>query len=204
MMDRLERLQHNYLLLVPELRDKQYTDQLRMMNIQSLERWYDWYRAIYVRKALHGLVPRMGLIEEHDRDHRLGLKVQVPRTKTKLRLESFAVRGPEVFNSLPKELRNETGSMEMFKKKLDEFLYSIPDIQRITAGSSLHSNSLQSQIKGWTWQLRMWWLHLRSVSVMVGCYFFVLCILNYNIVWRLSLFPCHWQKYRPEALGPSP
>ena len=48
----------------------------------------------------------MGLIEEHDRDHRLGLKVQVPRTKTKLRSESFAVRGPEVFNSLPKELRN--------------------------------------------------------------------------------------------------
>ena len=38
MMDRLERLQRNYLLLVPELRDKQYTDQLRMMNIQSLER----------------------------------------------------------------------------------------------------------------------------------------------------------------------
>ena len=38
MMDRLECLQRNYLLLVPELRDKQYTDQLRMMNIQSLER----------------------------------------------------------------------------------------------------------------------------------------------------------------------
>ena len=110
---------------------------------------------IYIRKALCGLVPRMGLIEEHDHDHRLGLKVQVPRTKTKLRSESFAVRGPEVFNSLPKELRNETGSMETFKKKLDEFLYLIPDIPRITAGSSLHSNSLQSQIKGWTWQLRM-------------------------------------------------
>ena len=86
----------------------------------------------------------MGLIEEHDRDHRLGLKVQVPRTKTKLRSESFDVRGPEVFNSLPKELRNKTGSIEMFKKKLDEFLYLIPDILRITVGSSLHSNSLQS------------------------------------------------------------
>ena len=97
----------------------------------------------------------MGLIEEHDRDHRLGLKVQVPRTKTKLRSELFSVRGTEVLNSLPKELRNETGSMETFKKKLDEFLYLIPDIPRITAGSSLHSNSLQSQIKGWTWQLRM-------------------------------------------------
>ena len=155
LMDRLERVQRNYLLLVPELRNMKYTDQLRMMNIQSLERRYDRYHVIYVRKALLGLVPRMGLIEEHDRDHRLGLRLKVPRTTNKLREESFVVRGPEAFNCLPKDLRNEIGSMDTFKKKLDEFLFLIPDIPRIAVGSYIHLNSLKNQIKGWTWQMRM-------------------------------------------------
>ena len=40
---------------------------------------------------------------------------------------SFPIRGPNLFNSLPKGLRNFEGSVDTFKRHLDKFLSEIPD-----------------------------------------------------------------------------
>ena len=45
----------------------------------------------------------------------------------RLKEDSFAVRGPRLFNVIPSELRNFTGTADTFKRKLDLFLKDIPD-----------------------------------------------------------------------------
>ena len=65
---------------------------------------------------------------------RRGLQCQIPpivssaraRIKT-LADQSFAVRGPKLFNELPKNLRTTECSFNVFKGRLDKFLLNVPD-----------------------------------------------------------------------------
>ena len=139
--------------IIPSLRGINYTDQLKKMNIQSIERRFDRYRILYTRKALLGLVPTLGLSLSHDAGHRLGRMVQISKSNSKLKSDSFIIKGPETFNSLPKDIRNLDCSMETFKAKLDNFLQLIPDVPRIAVGHSYQSNSLKDQINNWKWRL---------------------------------------------------
>ena len=61
--------------------------------------------------------------------------------------KSFIVHGPNLFNSLPKEIREFTGTLESFKVKLDLFLKSVPDKPSLPHyDQSARSNSLLDQI----------------------------------------------------------
>ena len=86
---------------------------------------------------------------------RNGVTMEVPSHKgmSILRRDSFSVRGPELFNVIPKDLRDLKISMDNFKEKLDQFLSLLPDSPRIDAGSRLHSNELDTVIRKWTWSL---------------------------------------------------
>ena len=45
-----------------------------------------------------------------------------------LREQSFQVHGPQLFNSLPKQIRNLTKiTIDEFKEKIDKFLEDVPD-----------------------------------------------------------------------------
>ena len=64
------------------------------------------------------------------------------RIKT-LRTESFVIKGPRIFNSLPQEIRSFTGGT--FKSRLDAYLKTVPDeplIPGYTAARRVESNSL--------------------------------------------------------------
>ena len=58
---------------------------------------------------------------EHDESHRLSWKVKLSKFNTKLKQDSFRIRGPTTFNVLPKDLRSLEGSMDLYKVKLDNF-----------------------------------------------------------------------------------
>ena len=80
-----------------------------------------------------GCVPNMGIEVANDENHRKGLKLIIGDKKnmSKLRLNLFIIRGPKIFNSLPTDdLRTRSGSMETYKKLLNEFLTLIMDITR--------------------------------------------------------------------------
>ena len=112
---------------------------------------------MYVRKCLLGLVPSCGIETVHSEDHRNGLMVK-PVDKRKMsnhRSQSFISRGPELFNSLPKDLRTLKGSMDMFKKNLDSFLELIEDVTRLEESRSYTNNSLDKRIDEWTWRLNL-------------------------------------------------
>ena len=108
--------------MIPSLRVLCYTKQLKKLNIQSIEQRFDIYRILYTRKALLRLFPSLGPSLSHDTGHRLGRMVQISKSKSKLKSDSFIIKGPETFNALPKDIRNLDCTMETFKAKLDNFL----------------------------------------------------------------------------------
>ncbi|CAL4060962.1 unnamed protein product, partial [Meganyctiphanes norvegica] len=63
-----------------------------------------------------------------------------------IRYASFGVRGPRLFNTLPKSIKNITGcSVDTFKHSLDKYLSTVPDepqIRGYTANRRTENNSL--------------------------------------------------------------
>ena len=114
-----------------------YWERLRILKMNSQQRRFERYRIIYTWKILEGLVPNCGLIKTTS--DRTGRKCTIPPVKSKtrqslksLRYQSFQVHGPQLFNSLPKFVRNTTKcGVEEFKEKLDQYLSNIPDQPKI-------------------------------------------------------------------------
>ena len=115
----------------------------------SLQRRRERYVILYVHKILHNQVPND--VELCFQDHpRLGVKATVPpiprnRSKTRLFDSSFAVRGPGLWNLLPKWLNN-IDSFDAFKANLDKFLLGIPDMPPTSGYTCPNSNSLSCWI----------------------------------------------------------
>ena len=131
-MIQIENLQRNYLRKIIGPRNCNYWDRLKIAQMQSQERRLERYRIIYVWKILEGLVPNCGI--ETTLNERLGRFCKLPDLKkcptkiSRLRENSFQVRAPQLFNSLPKELRDKSKcSLEDFKELLDNHLSRIPD-----------------------------------------------------------------------------
>ena len=62
---------------------------------------------------------------------------------------SLVVKGPKLFNKLPRYLRDFSGNLEEFKKTLDDFLVDIPDqpvLPTAEYAQSVTSNSLLEKI----------------------------------------------------------
>lgn len=137
--------------------EKSYWARLKKFKLYSLERRRERYTLIYVWKILEGLVPN---INSNDGIRpvvfpRLGrlcfVKARNSRATAALqtiRYNFISIRGPLLFNALPKELRNLSGcSVLTFKRQLDKLLTSLPD-EPCVPGSMTNcaSNSFKDQI----------------------------------------------------------
>ena len=114
-----------------------YWQRLKRLRIFSLERRRERYMILYIYKIIIGLCPNPGF----DRIPMNRRTTILPKCSLRaedwvktIRQNSFFVRAPQLFNSLPEELRNvkipETPSKDCvveYKKKLDEYLWRIPD-----------------------------------------------------------------------------
>ena len=133
----LEMVQVSFVNKISGMYEYDYWQQLKILKLNSLERRRERYVVIYVWKLLEGLVPNFGIEEAHNK--RKGRYCVVPIVKTKgsiriqsLRFNSFGVRGPRIFNSLPQKLRDMSGcSLDTFKRALDSHLKNIPDEPRV-------------------------------------------------------------------------
>ena len=98
-------------------------------------------------KIVEGLVPNCGLEVTHS--ERRGREIQVPIAKgsqkvKSLREQIFQVSGGNIYNSLPKSIRNlKKVSVEEFKSKLDKYLELIPDEPKV--GTYIPSVCISSQ-----------------------------------------------------------
>ena len=141
-MRKLERIQANFTMRMRCAKNdsgtkRDYWQRLKHLNLYSIQRRFERYTVIYVWKILHEIVHNPGLEfkNEGPAQSRLGIACIVPKCTSKLRENSFLVRGPKLFNSLPKDIREfaydngiqQQQAINNFKKRLDEYLALIPD-----------------------------------------------------------------------------
>ena len=134
-----------------------YWEQLSELSLYSLERRRERYIILYVWRILEKLTPNFndpekGGIKEKWNDRRGRVcnvpivSRQAPAAVQRARYSSFAIIGPKLFNSLPREIRNISGcELDEFKRKLDKYLKTVPD-EPLVVGYTMYrraeSNSL--------------------------------------------------------------
>ena len=113
-----------------------YWERLDTLGLYSLQRRRERYRIIYVWKILENLVPNVGSDKiqsrssiRHGRMCVVSLPLKNAPAEVKRLVEaSFTVHAGNLFNALPKSIRNLTNvDLSTFKKKLDGYLSSIAD-----------------------------------------------------------------------------
>lgn len=132
----IEKIQANYTRRIQlSSNDLDYWERLKELKLYSIERRFERYMIIYLWKILHELVDNPGIKFRPNQETRRGVLSKVASYTRQLRENSFMVRGPNLFNKLPKDLRNfpyidrinPQKSIDTFKKHLDSFLSTIPD-----------------------------------------------------------------------------
>ena len=160
-IQQIEEIQKSFTRKIPLPGRENYWNRLRSLHMYSLERRRERYRIIYVWKILENIVPNL-TVERNEikttTSLRSGRQCVIPTISksattriSSLREGSLCVNGAQLFNALPKHIRNLTGvELPEFKKKLDEFLSTIPDEPQspgYTAARQAKSNSLLHMIR---------------------------------------------------------
>ena len=82
-----------------------YFQRLKALRLYSIERRFERYSIIYMWKIRKGIVINPGIEWDNNEGSRLGLTAKVPKYTNKLKEHSFFVKGPKLFNMLPKEIK---------------------------------------------------------------------------------------------------
>ena len=158
-IQKLEMVQRSFIRKIDDIRHLDYWAQLKKLHLYSLERRRERYIMIYIWHILEHQVPDItsGKIFSINEGGRLGRKSSFPPISNnapseikKIRYASLSMKGPQLFNILPAEIRNlNSCSVEVFKRALDRFLTNVPDeplIPGYTAMRRADSNSLLDMI----------------------------------------------------------
>ena len=119
-----------------------YSQRLKALRMNSVQRRHERYKIIYLYKIKSGLVPNIS--ETHGikfyPNKRFGSTCHIPtfplynNKAMRARDNSFAVTASSLWNTLPREVRDVTGvSVDTFKRKLDKILKHYPDEPRCSA-----------------------------------------------------------------------
>ena len=130
----LEAIQRSFTSKISDTQHLDYWGRLQELDLYSLERRRERYAILYIYKILTGkCINNLNIqFRIHQRRGRLCHIERIrgtasTRVKT-LKENAFANRGPQLFNALPRHLRDSTEqSLENFKNRLDKFLRTIPD-----------------------------------------------------------------------------
>ena len=150
---KLESVARNFTSMIHGLEGMDYWERLESLHLFSQERRRERYRIIFLWKVAQGLVK--GYNATFSTSPRRGRVMVVsplinrgPASLRKAKESSLQVRGAQLFNILPRALRDiMTGTPEQFKKQLDDWLSSIPDQPTIPGRQrAASSNSLLDQV----------------------------------------------------------
>ena len=149
----LEAIQRSFTSRISDTQHLDYWARLCTLELYSLERRRERYAILYIYKILTGKTSNNLNIQFniHQRRGRLcHIKRIHPRAHTRIKTlkeNAFAIRGPRLFNALPRHLRDSTDDLEGFKTQLDKFLRTIPDQPKLPHYHlSAASNSIIDQL----------------------------------------------------------
>ena len=140
----IESLQRTFTSKISGLQHLSYWERLERLNMMSLQRHRERYLIIHMWKVRMAQVPNDLNIKFHYND-RLGLRAIVPKAPQShvgsVYQNSFAVKGPRLWNMLPKDLTL-ADNLESFKTTLDRLLLSFRDTPPISGDETQIPNSL--------------------------------------------------------------
>ena len=153
----IESIQRAFTAKIEEVQHLDYWERLEELKLYSLERRRERYMIIYAWQQLEGIKENIMKFDATRRGRgRLINSRVIPWTipkKNRTRVHNAPARKMErLFNKLPAKMRNITGvTTETFKRKLDEFLQTVPDRPRLCddkyiSGSNTQTNSILDQI----------------------------------------------------------
>ena len=150
----LELMQKAFVSRIEGMTELSYWDQLKKLQLYSLERRRERYQVIYTWRIIEGQVPNFDttpisttLSERRGRTcippHILS---SAPKRIQTIRFDSLTHKGPRLFNSLPRDIRDlQNCSTDTFKRALDRYLATVPDeplLPSLTQFRRCESNSL--------------------------------------------------------------
>ena len=143
----LESVQRTFTARISGLNSPNYWERLKSLKLMSLQRRRERYILLHMWKTLHGICPNDLQIKFTDHS-RLGIKAVVPaiaraakqRNQT-LYENSFAVLGPRLWNTLPKDL-TVINCQQTFKEMLSSYVSSISDLPPVRGYTCPNRNSL--------------------------------------------------------------
>ena len=141
---KLESTQRAFTRYISGCQGLSYWDRLKKLGLMSLQRRRERYVILHMWKIWQGAVPNDLDIQFYDHT-RLGTRCKIPAIKSNSTTlsssiydHSFAVRGPKLWNAIPKP-----PSFEVFKSKLTSHLMSIiPDLPPVPGYTTPNSNSI--------------------------------------------------------------
>ena len=156
-LQKLEGIQRTFTDKIEGLQDLNYWQRLEKLNLYSVHRRYERYIIIYIWKVLEGkTVPPESedIVAIHSiRNGRTCKKFQLPSGSCKQKTQqhnSLSRFGSRLFNILPQNIRDFSGSVESFKSRLDKYLLNLPDEPNVPgykASIAASSNSIIDQIQ---------------------------------------------------------
>ena len=150
----LESVSRHFTAKIDGMAGMDYWQRLASLSLYSQERRRERYQIIFLWKVAQGLVQGYkATFTTNDRRGRLMVLAplcnQAPTAVKNARESSLQVRGAKLFNSIPRDIRDTmTGTTEMFKNRLDDWLSRIPDQPTIPGRQrAASSNSLLDQVQ---------------------------------------------------------
>ena len=156
-IQKLEAVQRSFTARISGIGHLSYWERLTSLKLYSLERRRERYQILYIYKIIQKLVPNLSderfkittiMSVRGNRDCKIpAINNRATARVRTLTEHSFAIQGPKLFNSLSPEIRNFDGSFDVFKRKLDRFLCTIPDQPCIPGyHQSVVNNSIITQL----------------------------------------------------------
>ena len=149
----LESVARHFTSKIDGMAGLDYWERLDSLSLYSQERRRERYQIIFLWKVAQGLVQgyKSTFVQSERRGRLMVLAPlcnQAPTAVKKAKESSLQVRGARLFNSIPREIRDTvTGTPEMFKSKLDEWLSTIPDQPTVPGRQrAATTNSLLDQV----------------------------------------------------------
>ena len=149
----IESVQRTFTAKIISIRHLNYWERLKHLKLYSLERRRERYIIMYVWKMINHMVPNIGI---ETKTGRLGRKCRVrgiyPQATNRIKTicsASLRVRGCQLFNELPMDIRElKDVDTNVFKKRLDAFLATVPDEPTFPGYTSRRaaSNTLLDQL----------------------------------------------------------
>ena len=150
----LEGVARHFISQIDGMTCLDYRERLQALQLYSQERRRERYQIIFLwtvaQSLVQGYPATLFQSERRGRQMRLAPHCSsAPASVRNAREASLQVRGSQLFNCIPRDLKDtSTGKHEQFKFKLDQWLSTIPDQPTVQSRQrAATSNSLLAQVQ---------------------------------------------------------